>query len=120
MRIIASLLLVFTIVVSGCSDPVQEDSNKQITEATPSATYNYLCESGASIIATYTTTDLALIQYKGNNYNMQLAVSASGSRYAGGGFEWWSKGSGTGAEAMLFKHNADDSTGEIIETCAEL
>lgn len=120
MKTYASLLLALTIVVTGCSDPVQEDTSKQITEATPSATHNYLCESGASIIATYTTTDLALIQYKGSNYTMQIAVSASGSRYVGGGFEWWSKGTGVGAEGTLFQHNTNDSTGELIEACAEL
>ncbi len=39
------------------------------------------------IAATYPSTGPATIDYKGSNYKLQIAVSASGVRYGGGGFE---------------------------------
>ena len=71
------------------------------------------------IAATYPSTDSAKINYKGSDYSMQIAVSASGARYVGGGFEWWTKGSGAGSEAILFHHMADDTSGSIVELCSE-
>ena len=71
------------------------------------------------IAATYPSTDSATINYKGSDYSMQIAVSASGARYVGGGFEWWTKGSGAGSEAILFHHMADDTSGSIVELCSE-
>ncbi|MFA7522861.1 MAG: MliC family protein [Halothiobacillaceae bacterium] len=79
--------------------------------------HNYRCESGETIAATYPTTDSATVRYQGSSYNMEIAVSASGARYVGGGLEWWTKGSGPGSEGTLFRHLADGSSGEIIERC---
>ena len=84
-----------------------------------SSVHNYRCQSGETIAATYPTTDSATVQYKGNNYNMRIAVSASGSRYVGDELEWWTKGSGPGSEGTLFRHMADGTTGESIESCSE-
>ncbi|MEZ5564014.1 MAG: MliC family protein [Gammaproteobacteria bacterium] len=84
-----------------------------------SAVQNYRCESGEAIAATYPSIDSATVQYQGRTYNMQIAISGSGTRYAGGGLEWWTKGSGPGSEATLFRHMADGTSGESIEQCTE-
>lgn len=60
-----------------------------------------------------------MVQYKGSSYNMQIAVSGSGSRYVGGELEWWAKGSGPGSVSTLFRHMADGTSGELIEFCTE-
>ena len=84
-----------------------------------SSVHNYRCESGETIAATYSATDSAMIRYKGSTYDMQIAISGSGSRYVGGDLEWWTKGSGPGSEGTLFRHVANGASGESIELCTE-
>lgn len=70
-------------------------------------------------MASYPYTDAATIKYKGRNYDMRIAVSASGARYVGGALEWWTKGSGAGSEGTLFRHLRDGTSGQSIEHCTE-
>ena len=106
---VASILL-----APGCVSTPQ-----QSIPAQSSAAHSYLCQSGETIAATYPSTDATAIRYKGNTYNMQIEVSASGARYVGGELEWWTKGSGAGSEGTLFRHLADGTTGQVIESCIE-
>lgn len=110
---IASLLL-----VAGCTTSPQEsgDAHKQ-QASSGSSMQQYQCESGETIAAAYPDSDSATVEYQDNRTDMQIAVSASGARYVGGGLEWWTKGTGPGAEGMLLQHEADGSSGEIIENC---
>lgn len=55
-------------------------------------TITYRCSDGSAIEARYRTSDGANITYLGQSIEMTTAVSASGSRYVGGGWEWWTKG----------------------------
>lgn len=112
MKIIVPLMLASTLFISACANSPQDQVNSQAP-----AVHNYLCTSGATIAASYVSTDAALIHYKGSQYNMQIAVSGSGSRYVGGGLEWWTKGSGQGSEGTLFRHMGDGKTGKSIESC---
>ena len=110
---IASLLL-----VAGCATSPQESGNAQDQQASSgSSMHQYQCDSGASIAAAYPDTDSATVEYQGDRYDMQVAASGSGARYVGGGLEWWTKGTGSGAEGMLLQHEADGTSGEIIERC---
>ncbi|MCC6262591.1 MAG: MliC family protein [Bryobacterales bacterium] len=52
----------------------------------------YLCEDGSVVEAAYPDEDTARVVYKGRSFEMKVAVSASGARYTGGGWEWWTKG----------------------------
>lgn len=94
------------------------------TSALPSSSHNaavsYQCDSGKTIIVNYVDIDSAQVQYEGESYNMKIAISASGSRYVGDEFEWWSKGSGIGSDGTLFYHSADSSAGDAIEFCIAL
>lgn len=121
MKIHIPLTFVFILLVSACASSPQDKVDAQTHVVTPSTSsvHNYRCESGETIAATFLSTDSAAIQYKGSNYNMQIAVSASGSRYVGGELEWWTKGSGPGSEGTLFRHMADGTSGESIESCIE-
>jgi len=117
MKIRIPLMFASVLLVSACASPPQDRAGAQTQVTAASAVHNYRCESGETIAATYPTTDSATVRYQGSSYNMEIAVSASGARYVGGGLEWWTKGSGPGSEGTLFRHLADGSSGEIIERC---
>lgn len=121
MKILIPLSFASVLLVSACASFPQDKVDAQTPIATPSTSsvHNYRCESGETIATTYSSTDSATVQYKGSNYNLQIAVSGSGSRYVGGELEWWTKGSGPGSEGTLFRHMADGTSGESIELCTE-
>ena len=109
------------VLLSACSEGEQETSEKVAPVAKPvePLVHNYQCESGETVAVTYNTTESAKVEYKGTQYNMNIAVSASGSRYVGEGMEWWSKGSGSESEGALLQHLAENKTGEMIEQCTQ-
>lgn len=122
MKILAPLTFACVLLVTACTSPPQDnvDAQPQVAAPSTSSMHGYRCESGETIAATYPSTDSATVQYKGSNYDMHIAVSASGARYVGGELEWWTKGSGPGSEGTLFRHMADGTSGEIIERCTML
>lgn len=121
MKIIGSLAISSILLLSACASSPQEQEGATASAATSLtlSAHNYRCESGEVIIATYSSTESATVQYKGSTYSMQIAVSGSGARYVGGELEWWTKGSGTGSEGTLFRHNADGTSGDSVEVCTE-
>lgn len=119
MKILIPLAFSSILLVSACASYPQEKPDAQTPVAAASAVHNYLCRSGETIVATYPSTDSAIIKYKGSSYNMQIAVSASGARYVGGKLEWWTKGSGAGSEGTLFRHMTAGTSGQSIEHCTE-
>ncbi len=119
MKIVFPLMFASVLLVSACSSAPQVSRDDRVPAAVAASVHKYQCKSGEMIAATYPSTNSATINYKGSDYNMQIAVSASGARYVGGGFEWWTKGSGAGSEAILFHHMADDTSGSIVEVCSE-
>lgn len=61
----------------------------------------YQCSDGATVTASYPTTETATIAHQGRTVEMELATSASGARYVGGGLQWWTKGISEGILAPL-------------------
>ncbi len=82
--------------------------------------FNYRCESGLSMRVIYPTAETAVVEYEGRLLPMEIAISASGARYVGEGLEWWTKGSGEGATAMLLRHRQDGRSGEVIRQCRQI
>ncbi len=113
MKILQPLAITSMLFLAACTSTPQDKA------AVQSNVHNYQCESGAMVVVVYPTTDSAMVQYQGTDYKMQIAVSASGARYVGGGYEWWTKGSKYGAEGTLFKSNADGTTGATTESCTK-
>jgi len=113
MKVLMALTLFSTLLISACA--VQHPSTAPAVASVPTMTikHNYRCESGQMIVASYINKDSATIEYQTKIYNLQIAVSGSGSRYIGDGFVWWIKG----LEGGLFQHWPDGSTGERIELC---
>ncbi len=72
------------------------------TPAAPAAeVVRYACADGTTVEARYPTTDTAQIVHNGKTVDMVIAVSASGSRYVGEGWQWWTKGMTEGTLAPL-------------------
>lgn len=52
----------------------------------------YACPDGTVVDARYPNTDTAQISRGGQVTTLTIQRSASGARYTGGGWEWWTKG----------------------------
>lgn len=112
MKLYIPATLASALLLAACGSAPQNDASTQ-------AVHNYQCESGQTVDATYSSSDTATIDYKGSAYSMEIAVSASGARYVGDDLEWWTKGSGPGAEGTLRHHLDDGTSGGIIESCTK-
>ena len=121
MKILVPLTIASVLLVSACASSPRDKAGAPtpVVSSATASVHHYRCESGETIAATYPSTNSATVQYKGHSYTMQIAISGSGARYVGGGLEWWTKGSGAGAEGTVFHHMADGTSGESIESCTE-
>lgn len=117
MKTLVAFAISSALFLSACSKAPQESVIAPSPGVEASSTHSYACQTGEAIAATYPSTDSATVKYKARTYDMKIAVSASGARYVGEDLEWWTKGSGTGSEATLFRHLPNGTTGEIIESC---
>lgn len=61
----------------------------------------YKCADGSTVEAWYPRTDTAKIRHNGREMEMKLAISASGARYVGDVWQWWTKGMSEGLLAPL-------------------
>ncbi len=117
MKLAIAPIFAFMLFVTACATSQPQDiQTAEPAPATP-VTYNYACDSGETIAASYPDTDSARVDYQGTTYDMKIARSGSGARYAGDGLEWWTKGSGSGSQGTLFQHNPDDTSGKRLESC---
>lgn len=111
MRIPVAIAL--AIGVAGCNpaptktetptaDTAQSTAPKAEAPAAPAAEpVRYTCADGSTVEARYPTTDTAQIVVAGKTVEMKSAMSASGARYVGGGWQWWTKGMTEGSLAPL-------------------
>lgn len=84
---------------SGNAGGTRADSSAE-TDAAADVT-RYTCVDGSIVEARYPTVDTAQLLLKGQSVDMRIAVSASGARYVGGGWEWWTKGATEGTLSPL-------------------
>ena len=83
-------------------DTAQSTAPKAEAPAAPAAEpVRYTCADGSTVEARYPTTDTAQIVVAGKTVEMKSAMSASGARYVGGGWQWWTKGMTEGSLAPL-------------------
>ncbi|WP_423820528.1 MliC family protein [Salinisphaera sp. SPP-AMP-43] len=103
--------------------PIEESAkpNDPYSEAASSdrPVVHYDCDDGEAITVQYPGADHAQVSYQGTTYAMHIAMSADGARYIGDEYEWWTRGTGKGADATLFDHQDDGLTGDVITTCHE-
>lgn len=75
------VLLAATGLLSACQ-PVRPDA--------PGTTYH--CENGRVVQASYVDTEHARLVIDGTSHLLTIAISGSGARYVGEGWQWWTKG----------------------------
>lgn len=75
------------LALAACEKPASEAASPQA--ARPEVAY--ACADGQTLKATYTDARTAVVSYRGQTFTLTLEPSASGSRYAGAGREWWIK-----------------------------
>lgn len=117
MRLAIAPIFACTLLIAACATSQQQDDPAAASSPATPVIYDYECESGETIMASYPNPDSARVRYQGATYRMQIAVSGSGARYVGDGLEWWTKGSNTGSQGTLFQHNADDTSGKLLASC---
>ncbi|HEX6039197.1 MliC family protein [Longimicrobium sp.] len=78
----------------------------------------YRCESGRDLAASYPADSIAFVRYAGATREMRVATSASGARYTGDGYEWWTRGTGPGSTGRLARFVGDEVTAsQPLESC---
>lgn len=61
----------------------------------------YRCEDGRVVRVAYPDSETAILQIGGETQPLKVAPSASGARYVGGGWQWWSRGMDEGMISSL-------------------
>lgn len=83
--------LAVLLMAAGC----QQDHSPRPSGSSSSdapAQWSYACADGSKVKASYPTNDSARLQIGDQTIHMKIAISASGARYTGGGWQWWTKG----------------------------
>jgi membrane-bound inhibitor of C-type lysozyme len=63
----------------------------------------YACSDGRIVQAAYPDTNTAWVKIQGQTHTLHVAMSGSGARYTGEGWQWWTKGMHDGMLAPLAK-----------------
>jgi membrane-bound inhibitor of C-type lysozyme len=70
--------------------------------------FSWVCPDGARFSTSYPNDERAILSLNGHRYTLSSAMSASGARYAGDGYEFWEHQ----GEARL-----TDASGGVHESC---
>lgn len=113
--------------LAACQSPADTPATAPAVEPTPSAPgprsdtstagapVAYNCAPTNGVTVRYPTDSTAVVAYDGREIPMTQAVSGSGSRYVGGGFEWHVKGS----EGLFGTVRPDGTSDSTLLTCGE-
>lgn len=107
-------------LISGCAPKTLPIDTNDSNAGHPVARVVYACDSIAKRVVRYPDTHTAIFPYKGENHQLTLTMSDSGSRYVGDGIVWWSKGSDKNAKAYLYEATLDGETGDFIASCHQI
>ncbi|MBE1158795.1 MliC family protein [Dyella acidiphila] len=94
-------------MLAACATP----SNEHAPAGAASNWISYTCSDGQEVKAAYPDSDTALLEIKGSRHSLHSVISASGARYTGDGWQWWTKGMHDGMLAPL-------AAGESIASAA--
>lgn len=114
-----SLLLALLVVLAGCQSSEPKEGATGGVGDVGVGSLTYQCLSGATVHATYPSDSTAVVEYDDQTLRMTVAISASGARYVGDGFVWWTKGSGPGSDGTLYHEDPDGAAGELVEQCQQ-
>jgi membrane-bound inhibitor of C-type lysozyme len=102
MNIHRSTLIAFMTILAGYAA-----AGDHVTPVSTATWTSYACSDGQTVQASYPDTDTAQVKIKGEVHTLHVAMSGSGARYIGDGWQWWTKGMHDGMLAPL-------TAGEII------
>jgi len=92
-----SVFIASMMLLAGCQTPTSHPA----PAASPPVTMIYTCTDGETVHAIYPDTNTAVIVLQGHTHTLHVAISASGARYIGDGWQWWTKGMHDGMLAPL-------------------
>jgi membrane-bound inhibitor of C-type lysozyme len=88
----AALVVFAALALAACGQG-QEQAKAPAPAAAPAAPVTtYSCADGRTVRASYPDTETAIVEVDGRSRTLKIAISASGARYTGDGFQWWTKG----------------------------
>lgn len=100
------LALIAALALGACAQGSPADSRavgatEEDASDTAAKLVRYECSDGSVVEASYPTVDTAKVSHDGEVTEMRIAVSGSGARYIGDGWEWWTKGMSEGTLTPL-------------------
>lgn len=107
------------LALSACENPAATPAPKGGAAPAANAEVVYACQGGETLRARYPDARTAVISFRNETFTLTLAESASGSRFTGGGREWWIKSLPDREEGMLSPLAASSAAagGPPIATC---
>jgi membrane-bound inhibitor of C-type lysozyme len=99
MRIRHMTATALALAVAGCTTTATKP--QQAVGGDPMPWTTYACSDGQSVQAAYPDTNTALVKINGQTHTLHVAISASGARYTGDRWQWWTKGMHDGMLAPL-------------------
>lgn len=98
----SALIIAFAFALSGCGSTGDHRITNKASEW-----MRYVCSDGNLVQAKYPDAQTAIVQFHDGTHILHVAISGSGARYIGDGWQWWTKGMHEGMLAPL-------ATGENI------
>lgn len=110
-------------LIAACTEEAAAPPEPVAPSAAPAAatapSVSYACESGQSVAVAYPDAATAQLSYRGREYVLRTAVSASGARFVGSGLEWWIASRGGTESATLSRLGPDEAVGTaVLERCS--
>lgn len=97
---LAAIATITALGLAACSKPA-EQAKAPAPAAKAAPVTVYACDDGRSVRASYPDPDTAVVEIDGKSRNLKIAISASGARYTGDGYQWWTKGMSQGQLSPL-------------------
>ncbi|WP_312160858.1 MliC family protein [Phenylobacterium sp.] len=88
---LAAVAAMAAVGLAGCGRPA-EQAKAPAPAAKAAPVTVYACDDGRTVRASYPDPDTAVVEVDGRSRNLKIAISASGARYTGDGYQWWAKG----------------------------
>ena len=103
LHLIVAIGVLASLGLSACNRPAEQAKASEKAAAPPAEAKvtTYVCADGRTVRASYPDPDTAVVDIDGKTRNLKIAISASGARYTGDGYQWWTKGMSEGQLSPL-------------------
>lgn len=120
---LACVLVSSAALAAGCTEEAASPPEAVAPSPAPAAAVappvSYACESGQSVTVAYPDASTARLSYRGQDYVLRTAMSASGARFVGSGVEWWIASRADTENATLSRLGPNEEVGTaVLERCS--